>query len=1195
MKNIFLVILFYKFSFVFGQPERSVIPASPNVASLVSYTDIPVGKYTGIPDINIPLYTVKSGALQLPLSLSYNASGIRTNQEASWVGLGWSLQAGGVISHSIRGKDDFDKSSTGYWKHSYPTEFVGDRKWVRPVETNNSAANYLQRTFNGTLDPEPDIFSYSFAGHSGKFYMDKNAGGTGPVIRLIDQKENLKISLVLNEEKFIITDGNGIKYFFGTPEYCNTETKENNWAVNRMPPPTQNIEYVGTGCMDNRHISGIYLDRIVSPAGDEISFVYAVPEPCTGLLSQTELNAQYFKNIREVLSPNAFSLPGNYINYTYSRTLTEEVILQYINFKNGYVSFIATSSRDDLNSFGLYTPKKLDAIGIATNGGQTKKEIRFRYSYFNNTNNPSYSRLKLDELYTAEAPYRFTYETSIPLPDKHTFSTDHWGYYNARSNINIIPSSTFDYAPLFEYGANREVNPDVIQAGILREIEYPTGGKSIMEYEPNDFYTNTSEPAYEDGNHFLEASQHYYQGTQDPFEELDFFLPPRPDGYDIPVKVGYYSNSIKQCEFLPEYSGEPFAVLVKVQGPGTGNYSNVEDYISNYSKADIIDIAHYSNCENPVIYEDERNYELSSGWYRIVIQAPEYFVSSSIVSYHYIKSFNENFYARKGAGLRVKKMTVTDGLTPSVISYEYKNENNSSSSGKLMTAPIYSKSSVIHLEDHYTMNIGGVTVFIDDINVTNYEMIKSESFSQLSTTAQGSYVGYDRVTEIFGENGENGKKVNSYMNSTASGIFYAPSRDIISNGLLLSETVYNSKGDLVSKVENGYVSDADAEKSIHGFSVNTLPFLYDLDLHPLTNYDPFPEMAAAYYLTYYTLYSNWVKLSNSITTVFSTTGNLITTINYEYNAGNKQLAKEIKTSGQNTELITRFKYPHDYSNNAGTVYNEMIAANFIDQPVEIQTWKNNNGTETLISSDVIEYKDHVKAPASAGKFIVPFKTYKLIAASPLTSLQCGQTSSDKGPFNNLLFDPRLYEQGSEINYDGYGNITAVITAVDPPRSYVWGYGFSLPIAAAVNALPAEIFFTGFEDDGVQGTAHTGLKFYNGDFALQFSIPNSRTYIYSYWYRQSGVWKFSGILPYAGATIITDGDAIDDVRVYPADAEMTTYTYIPLVGISSITDINNRVSTYEYDALSRLWLIRDNEGNILKKYCYNYTGTQENCQ
>jgi hypothetical protein len=82
---------------------------------------------------------------------------------------------------------------------------------------------------------------------------------------------------------------------------------------------------------------------------------------------------------------------------------------------------------------------------------------------------------------------------------------------------------------------------------------------------------------------------------------------------------------------------------------------------------------------------------------------------------------------------------------------------------------------------------------------------------------------------------------------------------------------------------------------------------------------------------------------------------------------------------------------------------------------------------------------------------------------------------------------------------------------------------------------------------------------------------------------------------AGPVTITDGDAIDDVRIYPEDAEMTTYTYIPLVGISSITDINNRVSNYQYDALSRLWLIRDDQGNIVKKYCYNYSGTAENCQ
>ncbi len=71
--------------------------------------------------------------------------------------------------------------------------------------------------------------------------------------------------------------------------------------------------------------------------------------------------------------------------------------------------------------------------------------------------------------------------------------------------------------------------------------------------------------------------------------------------------------------------------------------------------------------------------------------------------------------------------------------------------------------------------------------------------------------------------------------------------------------------------------------------------------------------------------------------------------------------------------------------------------------------------------------------------------------------------------------------------------------------------------------------------------------------------------------------------------------IDELRIYPKDAQMTTYTYAPLVGITSQTDANNRIMYYIYDGFNRLLLVRDQDKNILKKYCYNYQGQTQNCQ
>ena len=61
-----------------------------------------------------------------------------------------------------------------------------------------------------------------------------------------------------------------------------------------------------------------------------------------------------------------------------------------------------------------------------------------------------------------------------------------------------------------------------------------------------------------------------------------------------------------------------------------------------------------------------------------------------------------------------------------------------------------------------------------------------------------------------------------------------------------------------------------------------------------------------------------------------------------------------------------------------------------------------------------------------------------------------------------------------------------------------------------------------------------------------------------------------------------------------NALVTTYTYKHLAGVTSITDPNNKKTTYLYDSFNRLVLVRDQDGYVLKKICYNYQGQTENC-
>jgi YD repeat-containing protein len=94
---------------------------------------------------------------------------------------------------------------------------------------------------------------------------------------------------------------------------------------------------------------------------------------------------------------------------------------------------------------------------------------------------------------------------------------------------------------------------------------------------------------------------------------------------------------------------------------------------------------------------------------------------------------------------------------------------------------------------------------------------------------------------------------------------------------------------------------------------------------------------------------------------------------------------------------------------------------------------------------------------------------------------------------------------------------------------------------------------------------------------------------------SGIWLYSGEADYAGpSTILALGDAIDDVRIYPADGLISTYTFDPFRGMTSEIDPKGITITYEYDEYNRLKNIKDQDGYIIKNFCYNLKGDETGC-
>lgn len=141
----------------------------------------------------------------------------------------------------------------------------------------------------------------------------------------------------------------------------------------------------------------------------------------------------------------------------------------------------------------------------------------------------------------------------------------------------------------------------------------------------------------------------------------------------------------------------------------------------------------------------------------------------------------------------------------------------------------------------------------------------------------------------------------------------------------------------------------------------------------------------------------------------------------------------------------------------------------------------------------------------------------------------------------------------------------------------------------------EIFHTSFEegDEGVESsTAKTGSRIHSGTYTVDTRNFIPGTYKVVYWESSDGGSTWQRIDQTMQVTssstsyeVGVSGKSIDELRILPARAEMTTYTHLPGIGMTSQTDLNGNTVYYEYDALGRLSAIRDNERRLLKSYQY----------
>jgi len=146
-----------------------------------------------------------------------------------------------------------------------------------------------------------------------------------------------------------------------------------------------------------------------------------------------------------------------------------------------------------------------------------------------------------------------------------------------------------------------------------------------------------------------------------------------------------------------------------------------------------------------------------------------------------------------------------------------------------------------------------------------------------------------------------------------------------------------------------------------------------------------------------------------------------------------------------------------------------------------------------------------------------------------------------------------YEVVGNINkYDAQGNLVNSVTPDGTSTCFIWGYNKTKLIAKLVN-----VTYT--------------------DFSANPDIQNIIVQATAY-SNQAGSVYDEEILK----------DYLNGLRFSTPNAFVTTYTYKPMVGLSSITDENGKTTTYHYDIFNRLSTVKDNLGNILKEYQYSFT-------
>lgn len=1101
-----------------------IFPPSPSAYSLGKYGSTPVGFFTGTPQASIPIFNFQSGKLSVPISLDYASNGIKVDQLSTNVGLGWNLKAGGVITRIIKGDAD-DRRTEGY---------------VPPGSLSNFSDPLNNKLLYGAdLLGNPDLnrdeYLFSFPGYSGKFVI----GHDGRVLQTHPQ--DLKIIPIGNNgtNGFEITTSKGVKFTFSSEEV--TKKMVYNGATH-----TQVIEKTAW-----------YLDEIAHPAGDVINFTYSAPIGQIYAASNQDI-----LRVREIANDDGCGAYGGgcpETEYSSSTNLiTNDVrLLQEISGKTGKIIFT--------HSVVSNVPVRL-LTGIQILNSKNKEIEEAVLAHYVTPNQSYRAFLSSVQFNDPDKKYSLNYVNVDQMPKRLSRGQDMQGYYNGKTqNQHLIPYIGSFYGTMptgfnspSEY-ADRSIDPTKAVIGLLEKITYPTKGYTLFEYEPHSDWGMTEGFVANVVQVNLNQNSGTLVATNFTAGAMDISHPATLEAEILDYQSCSNSPQLDQVNVNLHDNDNAITYSVKV----SGNSNN-----SNYGDRDSKQL----NLENGSSFTLEINGNIPSYCYDAVAKLT-YYTSTSTPGEVLL------------GGMRIKRIKDYDpssGQTNTRRFFYNKKENyaqpNATQRRDNVLRPI---KSITRLQ----CQSGSITYPYD----CKFNTYSADSFVYLYDTDYE--VAYENVTiSVGGDNFELGGEEHNFLFEHDSNAYVlngddGPYLPLSNTGILKGNEqrvqYFKKSGTsftVLKEMENTYLKDERYADQLYGYVVNQ-KYPYALYFY---NYNCTSADAAKQYYHYECTTAHqhfYWKLREIDPTRCIALGfnNVLTGIYYENPCYNK--------SGQNISL-------HTLENFDIYEYKILSQWNYLSQTTEVNYDLNGANPQTTVTdyyydstshlqmtrqktvdsqgneiSAIFQFPDDVTSTTSLGN--TPLTTAQLSSISKLKradSHRMGEVIQVRQLYNNVqsqisrnnyltstsgvaqqekVFgaknDETLQERINYYKYDSFGNPLEVGKTNGPRVVFIYGYDNQFPVAKIENATHIEVSAL------INQATLNNLSTTEANMRLELN-------------------KIRNGLP---------------------NAAVTTYTYEPLVGVTSITDPKGYTTFYQYDTFNRLHLVKDAEGNIISENKYNY--------